>query len=192
MMAGAYGMMIHAPVKQATPDLQSVISSVGLTFLAYAGFGGVTNAAGSVKHPKRTIPRAIYLAIGVVMLLYVGFAVIVLGSVPVADLSANADTAVAVAARPVLGPAGYVIVSIAAPLATASGVNAWIFTAMQISTAMANTGQLPNMFKRLVWGKGTLGLLLGVAAILLAINVFDLNALASIASATFLFSNLAI
>jgi amino acid transporter len=192
VLAGAYGMIIHAPIKHAVPHLLPFISSIGITFLAYAGFGMMTNAAGSVANPRKTIPRAIYLAIGVVMLFYIALAVVVLGSVPVAELSHNADTAVAIAARPVLGQTGYIVVSLAALIATASGVNAWVFTAMQISLAMAKAGQLPQMFAHLVWRKGTLGILLGVGAILLSINTLDLTALASIASATFLISYMAV
>jgi amino acid transporter len=192
MAAGTYGMMGHPQVKHLTPHVLSLVSSVGLTFLAYAGFGMMTNAAGRVSNPQKTIPRAIYLAIAIVILLYVGLAVIVLGSVSSEDLKLYANTAVALAAKPVLGQAGYVIVSVAALLATASGVNAWIFTAMQISRSMVKVGNLPNMFAHFVWRKGTLGLLLGVAGILLAINLLDLNALARIASATFLFSYLAV
>ena len=192
MLAGAFGMMSHAPAQHAVPHALSVISAVGLTFLAYAGFGMVTNAAGSVPNPKQTIPRAIYLAISVVIVLYVGLAVVVLGSVSTADLARHADTAVAQAARPVLGQAGYLIVAVGALLATASGVNAWVFTAMQISDAMAKAHQLPRMFGQPLWRQGTRGLLLAVAAILLAINVFDLNALARIASATFLIAYMAI
>jgi amino acid transporter len=192
MGAGTYGMIGHPQVQHLTPHVFSLVSSVGLTFLAYAGFGMMTNAAGRVSHPEKTIPRAIYLAIAIVILLYVGLAVIVLGSVSSADLKLHADTAVALAAKPVLGQTGYVIVSVAALLATASGVNAWIFTAMQISRAMVKVGNLPHMFAHFVWRKGTLGLLLGVAGILLAINLLDLNALARIASSTFLFSYLAV
>ena len=91
-----------------------------------------------------------------------------------------------------LGQAGYLIVAVGALLATASGVNAWVFTAMQISDAMAKAHQLPRMFGQPLWRQGTRGLLLAVAAILLAINVFDLNALARIASATFLIAYMAI
>lgn len=192
MLAGTYGMVGHPAVKHVTPHFLSLISSVGLTFFAYAGFGVMTNAAGRVSNPKRTIPRAIYLAIVVVILLYAALSVIVLGSVSTADLTQHADTAVALAAKPVLGRIGYVIVSVAALLATASGINAWVFTAMEISRAMVKVGNLPRMFAYFVWRKGTLGLLLGVGAILLAINVFDLTALARIASATFLFSYMAV
>jgi amino acid transporter len=192
MLAGAYGMASHVPAPHAVPHVLSVVSAVGLTFLAYAGFGMMTNAAGSVPNPRQTIPRAIYLAIGVVIVLYVGLAVVVLGNVSTADLALHADTAVAEAARPMLGKAGYIIVAAGALLATASGVNAWVFTAMQIAAAMAKVHQLPPMFGKFVWREGTLGLLLGIAAILLCINVFDLNALARIASATFLIAYMAV
>jgi amino acid transporter len=192
MSAGAYGMVGHPLVKHAAPPFISLVGSVGLTFFAYAGFGMMTNAAGRVSRPKQTIPRAIYLAIGVVVLLYAALAVIVPGSLSSTDLGSHADTAVALAAKPVLGQAGYIIVSVAALLATASGINAWVFTAMQISGAMVQVGNLPHMFAHLVWRKGTVGQLLSVAAILLAINVLDLTALARIASATFLFSYFAV
>jgi amino acid transporter len=192
MAAGAYGMMGHPQVRHLTPHVFSLVSSVGLTYLAYAGFGMMTNAAGRVSNPQKTIPRAIYLAITIVILLYVGLSVIVLGSVSSADLKLHAATAVALAAKPVLGRTGYVIVSVAALLATASGVNAWIFTAMQISRAMVKVGNLPHMFAHFVWRKGTMGLLVGVAGILLAVNLLELDALARIASATFLFSYLAV
>jgi amino acid transporter len=192
IVAGSYGVMSHGLLRHATPRLFPVISSVGLTFLAYAGFGMMANAAGSVEKPEQTIPHAIYLAIAVVVLIYVALAIVVVGSVPIAALSRNADTAVAVAARPVLGSTGYIVVSVAALLATASAVNAWIFTAMQISMTMAKANQLPLMFQRLVWRKGTWGLLLGMATIVGAVNLFDLGALARIASATFLVSYMAV
>lgn len=192
IVAGSYGVISHGLLPHATPRVFPVFSSVGLTFLAYAGFGMIANAAGNVAQPKKTIPHAMYLAIGVVALIYVALAIVVVGSVPIADLSRNADTAVAVAARPVLGSAGYIVVSVGALLATASAVNAWVFTAMQISVAMAKANQLPLMFRRLVWRKGTWGLLLGMASTVLAVNLFDLGALARIASATFLFSYMAV
>lgn len=63
---------------------------------------------------------------------------------------------------------------------------------MQITQAMVAVGNLPHMFAHFVWRKGSLGLLLGVAAILLSIMLLDLTALARIASATFLVSYLAV
>jgi amino acid transporter len=192
MIAGAIGLGHAPPGAAAHSSLSGVFSGVGLTFLAYAGFGMMANAAGSVSDPQRTIPRAIYLAIAVVIVLYVGLAIVVLGSVSPAQLAQHSDTAVAEAARPVLGKAGYAIVSVAALLATASGVNAWIFSAMKISVTLAKAGQLPRMFDKLMWRKGTRGLVILIAAVLVALNVFNLDALAHIASAVFLISYLAV
>ncbi|MEO8627185.1 MAG: APC family permease [Betaproteobacteria bacterium] len=192
MVAGTIGMIGKPSIEQLHPNVMATISCVGLTFFAYAGYGMMANAAASVPHPERTIPLAIFLAIGVVTVLYVGLAFIVLGSVPAAQLTQHADTAVAEAAKPVLGRTGYVIVSLGALLATASGINAFVFSAMKIAPALARAGQLPRMFDRKVWRGGTRGLLLGSAGVLLVLNVFNLNALAHIASATFLIVYLAV
>ncbi|MEO9229913.1 MAG: APC family permease [Devosia sp.] len=192
MVAGAVGMVGHPSIVQAHSGLTSVIGCVGLTFLAYAGYSVMANAAGSVTKPKRTIPAAIYLAIGAVIVLYTGLAVVVLASVTPAQLAANSDVAVAEAARPLFGSAGYVIVSIGALLATASGVNAWIFSALEMSRAEAKATQLPRIFRKIVWRKGTQGLLVLIAIVLLLTNIFDLSALANIASITFLITYLAV
>lgn len=192
MIIGATSMMHAHQAAAAHSSLTGIFSGVGLTFLAYAGFGMMANAAGSVPVPERTIPRAIYLAIGVVIALYVGLAVVVLGSVSASQLALHSDTAVAEAARPVLGNAGYAIVSVAALLATASGVNAWLFSAMEISATLAKAGQLPHGFGQLVWRKGTAGLFIIVGVVLIALNAFNLAALAHIASAIFLISYLAV
>ena len=193
MLAGSVVMIGKPPPAENLPGhFVAIVSCVGLTFLAYAGYGMMANAAGSVANPTRTIPRAIFLAIGVVIVLYVGLAVIVLGSVPSAELARHADTAVAQAARPILGHLGFIIVSLGALLATASAINATLFSAMQIALALAQDGHLPRMFGQRMWGKGTRGLLLGVAGVLLLMNAFNLNALAHIASATFLIVYLAV
>lgn len=170
----------------------SLLSSVGLTFFAYAGYGMMANAAGSVDDPTKTIPRAITLAILVAAFLYIGLAVVVLGNVTPKVLAAEADTAVAQAARPVLGRAGFIIVSIGALLATSSAINATLFSGLKIARALAQKGQLPALFDAPVWGQGTKGLLWSVAGILLMTNLLNLGAIANIASATFLISYLAV
>jgi len=99
---------------------------------------------------------------------------------------------VAEAARPVFGHFGVVAVSVGALLATASAINATLFSAMQIATALAKSGRLPKAFDRRFWRNGTQGLMLSVAAILMMVNFFDLGAIANMASATFLIAYLAV
>ena len=192
MVAGGVGMMQASSSDHMHPAVMSVVGSVGFTFLAYAGFGMISNAAASVKKPQTTIPRAIYLAIAVVIVFYVGLAIVVLANLTPAALAQHANTAVAEAATPVLGHSGYLLLSAGALLATASGINAYLFGSLKISKAMATAGQLPRLFSHMFWRKGSRGYLLGIAAVLVAINTLDLKAIATIASATFLIVYLAV
>jgi amino acid transporter len=192
MLAGISSRPAHLLTEHVHPGMLGLLASVGLTFFAYAGYGMMANAAASVAHPQRTIPRSIFLAVAVVAVLYVGLAIVVLQSISPADLVAHADTAVAQAAEPVLGHAGFIAVSIAALLATASAINATLFSAVQIASALVQTGRLPRAFDRHFWRHGTQGVMISVGAILLMVNFFNLNAIANIASATFLISYLAV
>lgn len=169
-----------------------LFSSIGLTFFAFAGFGMMTNATADVKDPAKTIPRAIFFAISLVMLIYIGLALVVLGNVTAKDISEHADTALATAARPILGNVGFIIVSIAALFATISAINAMLFSGVRIAAAMAAKGQLPAMFGKTFWRQGTWGLVWSVGAILVVTNLFELRDIANVASMTFLTSYLAI
>ncbi|UYN95750.1 MAG: amino acid permease [Enhydrobacter sp.] len=170
----------------------TLFASVGLTFFAYAGYGMMTNAAGHVARPEVTIPRAIFLAIGTVIVLYIGLSVVVLGNISQADLARFASTAVAQAAQPVLGNVGFVLVSIGALFATSSAITAALFCVLEISRGLAAKGQLPAVFEQPSWRHGTRGLLWVAGAILVMVNVFDLGSIAQVAGATFLISYLGV
>ena len=159
-----------------------------LTFLMEVAFFEFLTIAEGLS--DRTV--LLYLAIALVTVLYVGLAVVVLQSVSPTELSTHADTAVAQAARPVLGQFGFVAVSIAALLATASAINATLFSGIQIAAALAHTGRLPGAFDRPFWRGGTNGIMLSVVGILLMVNLLNLNAIANIASATFLIAFMAV
>ncbi|ELM3737850.1 amino acid permease, partial [Edwardsiella piscicida] len=167
-------------------------SAIGITFLAYAGFGMMANAADKVRSPATTMPRAFTLAIGVTALLYVTLALVLVSDVPAAQLERYADTAVAQAAYPLLGRVGYTIVAIGALLATASAINATLFAAFNIMASMGSEGDLPGAFRRPLWRQSTPGNLTVVALIMLITLLLDLGALANVASATFLFCYLAV
>lgn len=179
-------------IKGPTVGPATLFASVGLTFFAYAGYGMMTNAAGHVANPAVTIPRAIFVAIAVVIVLYIGLSVVVLGNISPDELARFSSTAVAQAARPVLGDAGFVIVSIGALFATSSAINASIFCTLEVSRGLAEKGQLPAVFGRAAWRQGTRGLVWSAGAILVMVNLFDLGAIAQVAGATFLISYLGV
>ncbi|MCB0779834.1 MAG: amino acid permease, partial [Flavobacteriales bacterium] len=82
-------------------------------FVAYEGFELIANAAPDIVSPKRNIPRAYNIAVVFVMLLYVVIAIVTVGSLAFDRVAQAQDYVLAEAARPVLGQAGFTIITIA-------------------------------------------------------------------------------
>ena len=173
----------HLLAPSGYPSTRSIVSSVALTFFAYLGVAVISFAGGDIVHPERNLPRAMYLALGSTMLLYLAIAVSVFGTLTVEQVIHYGPTAIAEAARPTLGDAGFVAMGIAALLATSSSVLATFYASVGLTGTLAEVGQFPSAFG----GSSRLGrhggLLITTALTLLFVNVFDIGALASIGSA---------
>lgn len=174
------------------PTALSFMGSVGITFFAYAGYGVITNAAADVANPRRTITLGIYLTILIVILMYIGLAFVVLNYIPAAELEANADTAVAIAAQKLFGTWGYGLIYFAAFIAFISGISATFFSIFRISQSLGEQGILPKFYYERFWGKASYGNVLSTFLILLATIYFDFTSIVNLASAAYLVSYLAI
>ncbi len=165
------------------PSLRAIVSSVALTFFAFLGFGVITFASKDLANPVRQLPRAVYLALGIATVIYVAVALGVFGTLTVEKVVSSGGTALAVAAEPTLGRAGYWLMSVTALFATAGATNSGLFPAIGVSEQMAAMGQFPTVFGRRLGGRASNGLLfLAAGAVILAVS-FDLTAIASIGSA---------
>src|SRR4029079_6965933 len=91
-----------------------IISSVALPFFAFLGFGVVTFTARDLPDPSRQLTRAMGLPVGIATVLHVAVAIGVRGTLPVQEVVASGATAIAVAAQPVLGNAGFWLMSVTA------------------------------------------------------------------------------
>ena len=128
------------------PSFSDIVASVALTFFAYLGFSVITFAAGDLRDPARELPRAMYGALGVTTLLYVLIALGVFGTLTVDEVIGYGETAIAEAARPALGDAGFTMMAIAALLATSSSVNATLYASDGLTRMLAQVGQFPPFF----------------------------------------------
>ena len=100
------------------PPTTDIVSSVALTFFAYLGFTVISFTGDDLPDPARNLPRAMYLALGITTVLYVLIAVGVFGTLTVDEVVANGETALAEAAKPALGQAGFATMAVAGiPLA---------------------------------------------------------------------------
>ncbi len=122
------------------PPLSDIVASIALTFFAYLGFSVITFAVGDLSDPARELPRAMYLALGVTTATYVLISLGVFGTLTVDEVAGYGETAIAEAARPALGEAGFVMIAVAALLATASSVNATLFASGGLTTQLAESG----------------------------------------------------
>ena len=165
------------------PSFSTIIASVALTFFAYLGFSVITFAVGDLADPARQLPKAMYIALGVTATTYVLISLGVFGTLTVAEVVGYGETAIAEAARPALGEAGFVMMAIAALLATSSSVNATLYASGGLTTMLAEARQFPPIFGRESRLGRHAGLLITAFFVLLVANLVDLSAIASVGSA---------
>ncbi len=168
------------------PAASPILAGAMIIFLAYEGFELIANTAGDVRNPKQTLPRAYYSAVGFVILLYVLVAGVTVGNLPVGQIVAAKDYALAEAARPFLGAFGYLLITVAALLSTLSAINATLYGAARLSYTIAKDGELPEFLERKLWQRPVEGLLITTGVTLLVANLFDLSSISTMGSAGFL------
>ncbi len=174
------------------PSAKNFWGGIGITFFAYAGYGVITNAAGDVKNPQKTIPLAIYTTLLVVMALYCSMAFVVLNFTDMHQLTANPNVAVAIAAKKLLGNLGFWLVYLTIFIAYTTGINATYFSIFRISRALSEDKELPAFYRQKFWRFGTKGNLFTTIMIILATVFFNFNAIVNLSSGAFLVCYLAV
>jgi amino acid transporter len=165
------------------PSASHIVSSVALTFFAFLGFGVITFTANDLTDPARQLPRAMFLALGIATAIYVAVALGVFGTLSVERVISSGGTALAVAAEPVLGRAGYWLMTITALFATSGATNAGLYPASGLCESMASIRQFPPLMGRRLGGRLPAGLLATAAIAAVLAAGFDLSSIASIGSA---------
>lgn len=170
----------------APEQVKGTLYATAVFFLSYMGFGLVTNASENMEDPQRNVPRAIYLSILIVTIIYVAVSAVAVGNLQLPALIKAQDFALAEAAKPFLGAAGYLLVSLGALFSIASALNATLYGGANIAYALAKDGELPTFFERKTWFQATEGLYITAGLSLLFALTFDLNGIAAITSAVFI------
>ncbi|MEL0028204.1 MAG: APC family permease, partial [Perlucidibaca sp.] len=125
-----------------------VLIVAALTFVAYEGFQLVINAVNDMPAPARQIPRAIYTAIALAVLIYVVMALAAIMAIPFPDIIANKEHALAAGAGDVMGAWGTRIVIAGALLATSSAISGTLFGASRQLAVIASDGYFPAPLSR--------------------------------------------
>ena len=165
----------------------SILVAGMIIFVAYEGFELIANAAEEIKQPQKNITRAFYYSVVLVIVLYVLIALVAVGTVDEPVLLKAKDYALAIAAKPAMGQAGFTLVAVAALLATFSAINATIYGNARLGYILAKEGELPELLDREKRNIPFVGVLVTVALSLILANSINLDEIAIIGSASFLF-----
>ncbi|MFG2650443.1 APC family permease [Streptomyces sp. NPDC048436] len=120
-----------------------VLQAAGLLFFAFAGYARIATLGEEVRDPRRTIPRAIPLALGITLVVYAAVAtagLAVLGPAGLADATAPLADAVRRAGVPALAP----VVRVGAAVAALGSLLALILGISRTTLAMARDHHLPH------------------------------------------------
>jgi len=129
--------------QNAQPSFTSVLIVASITFVAYEGFQLVINAVNEMETPERNIPRAIYAAILLAVLIYVVISLGAILAIPFADIVSSKEYALASGADRILGHWGTDLVIVGALLATSSAISGTVFGASRQMAVIAGDGFLP-------------------------------------------------
>jgi APA family basic amino acid/polyamine antiporter len=114
-----------------------LVAALAGAFWTYDGWNNITYVAGEVKRPNHTIPRALMLAMGLVISVYVGINLAYLYVLPVPQMAGSKLVAADVATL-VMGSGGGAFVAAAVMISTFGTSNGTILVCARVYYAMAN------------------------------------------------------
>lgn len=126
-----------------TGGVYGTLQAAGLLFFAFAGFARIATMGEEVRDPQRTIPRAIPIALGITVAVYVlvgAAALLAAGPDRLAAATAPLTEAVTAAGSPGLAP----VVRIGGALASLGALLALIAGVGRTTLAMARNHDLPH------------------------------------------------
>jgi amino acid transporter/nucleotide-binding universal stress UspA family protein len=125
-----------------------ILMMMGFTFIAFEGYDIIVQCGEEVKNPKKNIPRAIFISVIVVAVLYlsVAFACLANPDVHWTWVGAEGENAVVSSARMVIPFVGAPIVILGSMLSAMAALNATVFSSSRVSFAMGRDRSLPRIF----------------------------------------------
>jgi amino acid transporter len=158
-----------APGPVVLPRFSAVEGIALVALYAFVGFESATVPAGETREPKRAVPRALLLGLGIVTLIYFGLQWVYSHS-PIAGTSPEAPLT-ALAAQ-LGGEVGAVVIAATIVVSVLANLTATITSASRMPPALADDLLLPTWFGRVSrWGTPANSVVFfGIGAMILALN----------------------
>lgn len=165
------GVFIFFGIKQvlAAPDVtkanftplfpmgfSGILAAMGLTFIAFEGYDLIATVSEEVREPRKTIPRAILLSLGITICIYMLVVFVCLGAVPAAEglptwqlLGKYQEIGIIRAAQSFMPAFGIILVLGGGLFATLSALNATVLASSRVAFSMGRDWMLPNSLSRI-------------------------------------------
>ena len=137
--------------------LLGVFTAMGLTFVAFEGYEIIAQSGEEAIDPKRNIPKAIFISIGLVVIIYIFVGIASIGAVNPPDgmaafeyLGEKKEIAVIeVAGQTFPWGIGRIVLLLSGLISTMSALNATTYSSSRVSFAMGRDHNLPTIFSRI-------------------------------------------
>lgn len=159
-------------------DWSGIAAAALLAFFAFIGFEDIDSLAEETRDPQRTLARAIFITLGLSMLLYAAVSAVAVLAVPPSELARMRAPLAEVFARTTNMPP--IVIAIIAIVATLNGVVVQIIMTARVLYGLANRGYLPKRLALVnaVTRTPLLATVLAVAMVLGLALVFPIGVLA--------------
>jgi prepilin signal peptidase PulO-like enzyme (type II secretory pathway) len=169
-------------------------AAMGLMFIAFEGYEVIVQTGEEVKNPKRNIPRAIFVSLGVVVGLYCLMAFVVLSATQAPEgmpawqyIGENGELGISKAVD-LFMPYGALVVLAGGIVSTLAALNATTFSSARVALAMGRNYNLPHRLSAIHPKNKTPYVAAIASGVIMAIMAYalPLNAIALAAGVIFL------
>jgi len=156
IIAGIYAMATNPTAGNFSPfsrGLNPFLTAMAFLFIAFEGYEIIAQSAEEIKEPEKNLPRAIFLSIIIVTIIYMLFLAVAIGAMGVGWLSQGTEEvqhhAIIAAAGQLIGNYGEGMLLLGLLVGTTATLNATIYSSSRVSFAMGREGTFPSFFGKL-------------------------------------------
>lgn len=163
----------------APMGIGGIVAAMGLTFIAFEGYEVIVQTGEEVKNPKRNIPRAIFISLTAVVILYCLIAFVSIGAIFPAGIQSwnyigDAGELGIMKAGELLLPYGAFIVLGGGLISTLAALNATTFSSARVAFAMGRNYNMPNQLSAIHRKNKTPYIAILISGIIMAIMAYAL------------------
>ena len=192
ILAGFVIFGLLAPIEWSRLSTENYIAPIGIIsgamiiFLNYEGFELIANAGKDIINPKRALPIAYIGGVIIIIVFYLLISLVVVGHMNFPAIAKASDYTLSAAAFTFMGKFGFIMMVVAALLATSSAINATFYGSGRLTYIIAKYGELPEELEHEIRHQPLEGMIIFAILTLIIANFIPLDAIATMGSAGFL------